>query len=167
MNYFHNITKCDMNNGDGLRVVLWLSGCSHHCDECQNPQTWNPTNGVPFDEEARAELFEAINQDYIQGLTFSGGDPMYVGNRDLVLSLCEELKTKHPQKDIWLWTGYTYEEILKDEKMSEILSYVDVLVDGRYDKSLRDVSIPWRGSTNQRVINVKKSTVHNIVKHCE
>ena len=92
---------------------------------------------------------------------------MYVGNRDLVLSLCEELKTKHPQKDIWLWTGYTYEEILKDKKMSEILSYVDVLVDGRYDKSLRDVSIPWRGSTNQRVIDVKKSTVHNIVKHCE
>lgn len=167
MSYFHNITKCDMNNGDGLRVVLWLSGCSHHCPECQNPQTWNPENGVPFDEGARAELMDALMPDYIQGLTFSGGDPMYEGNREVVLDLCKMMKNIYPNKDIWMWTGYTYEEILQNELMSEILSYVDVLVDGRYKKELRDISIPWRGSTNQRVINVKKSTLDNIIKHCE
>lgn len=167
MSYFHNITKCDMNNGDGLRVVLWLSGCSHHCAECQNPQTWNPENGVPFDNEAMVELMEALSPSYIQGLTLSGGDPMYIGNRQVVLDICRKVKAIYPQKDIWMWTGYTYEEIHQDPLMAEILTHVDVLVDGRYEKSLRDISIPWRGSTNQRVIDAKNSTLQNIVKHCE
>ena len=167
MSFFHNITKCDMNNGDGIRVVLWLSGCSHHCPECQNPQTWNPENGVQFDTEAYGELLDALAPDYIQGLTLSGGDPMYEGNRQVVLDICQKVKAMYPNKDIWMWTGYTYEEVLQDDLMTKILNYVDVLVDGKYMKELRDISIPWRGSTNQRVIDVKKSTINNIVKHCE
>ncbi len=166
MNY-HDITKCDMQNGDGIRVVLWVSGCSHHCPECQNPQTWSPDNGILFDNEAMHEVLEALAPDYIQGLTLSGGDPMFCGNRSTIKEFLQRMKAMYPNKDVWMWTGYTYEEVMADNTMRDILQYIDVLVDGRYMKELRDISIPWRGSTNQRVINVKESTLDNIVKHIE
>lgn len=109
----------------------------------------------------------ALSPTYIQGLTLSGGDPMFVDNRQTVLDICRKVKAAYPQKDIWMWTGYTYEEIHQDPLMAEILKYVDILVDGKYEKNLRDISIPWRGSTNQRVINVNASNLQSIVKHCD
>lgn len=160
-----------MNNGDGLRVVLWLSGCSHHCYNCQNPQTWNPNNGIPFDEDAKQEIFEELSKDYISGITLSGGDPLYQENVSQVLSLIKEIKEKFPDKTIWLYTGYTYEQIMwpvitrdfnpeRDKLISEkrkILQLCDVLVDGEYIDEQRDITLKWKGSANQRVIDVQKS----------
>jgi len=154
MNY-HNITCPDMNNGSGLRVVLWLSGCSHHCKDCQNPQTWDPESGIGFDDEAYYEMFNELEKDYISGLTLSGGDPLFADNIDMVLNLCKDVK-RRVGKTIWLYTGYTYEEIMSD-KRQQILNYVDVLVDGRYEEDKRSPSLPWVGSSNQRVIDVKES----------
>lgn len=170
MNY-HDITHDDMNNGDGLRVVLWLSGCSHHCYNCQNPQTWNPNNGIPFDEDAKQEIFEELSKDYISGITLSGGDPLYQENVSQVLSLIKEIKEKFPDKTIWLYTGYTYEQIMwpvitsdfnpeRDKLISgkrKILQLCDVLVDGEYIDEQRDITLKWKGSANQRVIDVQKS----------
>lgn len=160
-----------MNNGDGLRVVLWLSGCSHHCYNCQNPQTWNPNNGIPFDEDAKQEIFKELSKDYISGITLSGGDPLYQENVSQVLSLIKEIKEKFPDKTIWLYSGYTYEQTMwpvitddfnpiKDELISkkrEIIQLCDVLVDGEYIDEQRDITLKWRGSANQRVIDVQKS----------
>lgn len=147
---FHNITKDDMLNGDGLRVVLWVAGCSHHCKECQNPITWDPNGGIPFEEENKQEIFTELDHDYIDGITFSGGDPLHEANRKEIEALAEEIKAKYPKKTIWLYTGYEWEEICD----WSIMKYVDVLVDGRFEIDHRDVQLPWRGSPNQRVIDV-------------
>ena len=104
MNY-HNITKVDMLNGDGLRVVLWLAGCNHMCKDCQNPETWDECGGIPFDNYAKEELFEELGKDYVSGITFSGGDPLFPKNRDEVLSLLQEIDKKFPNKTIWMYTG--------------------------------------------------------------
>lgn len=148
---YHNITKEDMLNGDGLRVVLWFAGCTHHCKNCQNPITWDPDGGLVFDEEAKQELFDELDKDYISGITFSGGDPLYVGTRDGLLALIREIKEKYPKKTIWLYTGYLWEEI----RDLELISYLDVVVDGRFVEELKDNNLPWKGSSNQRVIDVK------------
>lgn len=148
---YHNITKEDMLNGDGLRVVLWFAGCSHHCKNCQNPITWDPDGGLPFDEDAKREIFEELDKDYISGITFSGGDPLYVDTRDGLLELIKEIKEKYPRKTIWLYTGYLWEEI----RDLELISYLDVVVDGRFVEELKDNNLPWKGSSNQRVIDVK------------
>lgn len=166
MNY-HNITKDDLKNGDGLRVVLWVAGCSHECKNCQNPVTWDPNDGIPFDDNAKKELFEILEKDYISGITFSGGDPLFIGNRETVYSLIEEIKTKYPDKTIWLYSGYTFSQI-KDFMPEEILRDIDIIVDGPYIESKRDVNLKWRGSSNQRVILVKKTLQNgNIVLHCD
>ena len=99
---YHDITKVDMKNGDGLRVVLWVSGCSHHCKECQNPITWNPDDGIVFDDSAKKEIFDELEKPYISGITFSGGDPLYETNRTEIRSLMQEIRTKYPNKTIWL-----------------------------------------------------------------
>lgn len=150
---YHNITKDDMSNGTGLRVVLWLSGCNHYCKGCQNPVTWDPNDGLPFDVGARHELFSYLSRDYISGITLSGGDPLYPGNREDVLDLLVEMCVLFPKKDVWMYTGYLWEEV----KDLEIMNFVNVLVDGEYKEELRDISYPWAGSTNQRVINVPES----------
>ncbi|MDD3368321.1 MAG: anaerobic ribonucleoside-triphosphate reductase activating protein [Lachnospiraceae bacterium] len=150
---YHDITKDDMKNGDGLRVVLWVSGCSHHCKGCQNPVTWDPEDGVLFDEKARQELFDELEKDYVSGITFSGGDPLYEGNRPMILKLLQEIKKQFPQKTIWLYTGDCWEHILEYPEMS----LIDVLVDGEYQEQLRDTSLYWCGSKNQRIINVQES----------
>ena len=148
-----------MNNGDGLRVVLWLSGCSHHCKGCQNPQTWNPDSGIPFDLEAENELFNDLFLDYISGITFSGGDPLYPANRDEIFRLCKKIRNIFKDtKTIWLYTGYTYEEIILNTKMNNIINLIDVLADGEYIEELRNVDLPWVGSSNQRVIDVQESS---------
>ena len=155
---YHNITKDDMLNGDGLRVVLWVSGCSHHCEGCQNPITWNPEEGLIFDEFAKQEIFDELEKDYVRGITFSGGDPLHPANREDVTRLMLEIIAKYPHKDIWLYTGYTFEEILQDDFLKYIaLCLVDVLVEGRFEKDKMDVNYHWAGSTNQRVIDIIKS----------
>ena len=155
---YHNITKDDMLNGDGLRVVLWLSGCSHNCPGCQNPLTHNPNDGLIFDEAAKQEIFEQLEKPYISGITFSGGDPLFMGNRAEVLAFMKEIKEKYPDKNIWSYTGYTIEELENGspEFTKELKQYVDVLVEGRYIESLRDVNLHWRGSSNQRIIDFAK-----------
>ena len=147
MNY-HNITKDDMLNGDGLRVVLWVSGCDHHCKECQNPQTWDPESGIKFDEAAKEELYEVLSRDYISGITFSGGDPLFPGNRQEVTELAREIRERFPGKTVWLYTGFTFEQV----KELEIINYLDVLVDGEFEIDKIDLQAKWRGSINQRVI---------------
>lgn len=183
MNY-HNITYPDMNNGDGLRVVLWLSGCSHHCYNCQNPQTWDVNSGIPFDKYAKEELFRELNKDYISGLTLSGGDPLHEANLDGVLELVNEIRLSFPQKTIWLYSGYTWNTIVyskmpkppkhsaKDfliwNKRKEIVSKCDIMIDGKYIDSQRNPSKKWAGSDNQRVIDVKQSLQqHKIILYCE
>lgn len=150
---YHNITHDDMLNGEGLRTVLWVSGCSHHCDECQNPLTWDINGGLLFDEAAEDELFQEASKGYISGVTFSGGDPLHPQNRDEVTRLAKKLKQRFPKKNIWMYTGYTWEQVSN----LEVMQYIDVLVDGKYDKNLRDVQLHWRGSANQRIINVQKA----------
>ena len=157
MNY-HNITYPDMNNGDGLRVVLWLSGCSHNCNQCQNPQTWNPESGIEFDIKAETELFTELSRDYISGLTLSGGDPMYYNNLDSVIHLLQQMRILFKNnKTIWLYTGYTFEQCLVDKKRNNILKHIDVMIDGRFENDKKDLSLKFRGSSNQRVIDVQKS----------
>ena len=150
---YHNITKDDMLNGDGLRVVLWVAGCEHHCDECQNPVTWDICGGIEFDEAAKQELFEELKKDYITGVTLSGGDPLHTKNRKDVGELVNEISEMFPDKTIWVYTGYEWQDV----KDLPFMNKVDVLVDGKYIKAQRDVKLPWRGSSNQKVIDVKKS----------
>ena len=150
---YHNITKDDMLNGDGLRTVLWLSGCSHCCYKCQNPVTWDPNGGLAFDEAAKAELFDNLGKSYTSGITFSGGDPLYLGNRLELLELIKEIKGKFPTKTMWLYTGYLWEEI----KDLELVSYLDVIVDGEFIYEQMDTNLKWKGSANQRVIDVQKT----------
>lgn len=162
MNY-HNITKDDMLNGDGLRVVLWLAGCTHHCPECQNPQTWDIAGGLEFDQKAKDELFEALDKPHVSGITFSGGDPFHPFNRQEVLELIKEIKDKFKDKTIWLYTGFLWEEV----KNLMGIENIDVLVDGEFQKELNDNNLHWVGSSNQRIIDVKKSLEENkIVHHC-
>ena len=164
---YHNITKDDMLNGDGLRVVLWVAGCSHCCKECQNPITWDPNGGLLFDEAAKEELFEALAKPYISGITFSGGDPLHSANRLDVRNLMEEIKTKFSTKTIWLYTGDSWENILH----YPLLQFVDVLVDGEFKVEEKDVKLLWKGSKNQRVIDVQKSLKQSDPKvpilHCQ
>ena len=162
MNY-HNITTEDMLNGDGLRTVLWVAGCSHHCPFCQNPETHDPCGGIEFDNEAYKELLEDLEEPYISGLTLSGGDPLYEGNRETVTELAKDIKEKFPKKTIWCYTGFNYEEVAN----LEIMQYIDVLVDGRFIEALKDNNLCWKGSSNQRVIDIKKTReIGNICLHC-
>ena len=150
---YHNITKDDMLNGDGLRVVLWVAGCTHCCKECHNPLTWDPDGGLPFDEAAKQEIFSQLDKSYISGITFSGGDPLHSANRLDVRNLMEKKKNRYPGKTIWLYTGDNWEDVLHYPAMK----FVDVLVDGEFQKELKDARLLWKGSKNQRVIDVQKS----------
>lgn len=154
---YHNITKDDMLNGDGLRVVLWVSGCTHGCNECQNPITWDIHGGLPFEKEAKDELFAELAKDYISGITLSGGDPLHPNNRNDIGALVEEIHTLFPTKTIWLYTGFTFEEI----KSLPFISHLDVVVDGKYVKELNANELHWKGSSNQCVIDVKKTLTEN------
>lgn len=142
-----------MLNGDGLRVVLWVAGCTHCCKECHNPVTWDPDGGLLFDEEAKREIFEQLDKSYISGITFSGGDPLHAANRLEVRNFMAEIKQKYPDKTIWLYTGDSWEKI----QHYAIMQYVDVLVDGEFEVDKKDNKLLWKGSSNQRVIDVQKS----------
>lgn len=155
-----NYNDFDMLNGDGIRVTIWLSRCSHACDGCFNKVSWKNV-GEEVSEAFIAKLLHDLSSEYIRGLTLSGGDPLHHKNREEVINLCKLVKNKLPDKDIWLYTGYTLLEIQSDSSMKEILDYIDVLVDGKYMKDLP--SKPFRGSSNQSIWNV--SDVSNIVSH--
>ena len=154
MNYI-KITKNDIANGPGVRCVLWVAGCKLHCNGCHNPQTWSFNAGKPFDEVTKSELFETLNKPYIQGVTFSGGNPL--DNPYEIFLLAKEIKERFPNKDIWLYSGYTYEQICQVREIFKVLFYIDVLVDGPYIEEQRDITIAFRGSRNQRLIDVKET----------
>lgn len=152
---YHNILKDNMNNGDGLRVVLFVSGCEHHCDGCHNPITWDKDNGLEFDDKARSEIFTELEKDYISGITISGGDPLAPYNRKEILELISLINKLYPGKTIWIYTGYVWENI-KDE-FPDLPNLIDVLVDGPFIKEKASVDYPWAGSTNQKVIRFKEN----------
>ena len=159
---YHNITKDDMLNGDGLRVVLWVAGCAHGCPGCHNPITWDPEGGLPFDEAAKQEIFDELDKDYVSGITFSGGDPLHEANIRQVTALAKEIREKYPNKTIWLYTGSLWKEV----KDLEIAKYLDVLVDGEFQEEKKDNTLHWKGSANQMVIDVPKTLqIGEIVLH--
>ena len=150
---YHNITKDDMLNGDGLRVVLWVAGCAHACPGCHNPVTWDPEGGLPFDEAACREIYEELEKDYVSGITFSGGDPLHPANIRGVTELARQIRSDFPDKTIWLYTGSTWNEV----RDLEVARYVDVLVDGTFQEAKKDNTLRWKGSSNQQVIDVQKT----------
>lgn len=163
MNYLR-ITKDDLLNGEGVRVTLWVSGCSHHCKNCHNPETWNDREGQLFDSKAIEEISNELLKPYVAGLTLTGGDPLYPKNRETIGDLIKEVKRKFPNKNIWLWTGYKWNEI----KDLSFIKYIDVLVDGEFVQNLYSPNLMWRGSSNQNVIDVKKSLEQNkMVLYCK
>lgn len=152
-----------MLNGDGLRVTCWVSGCNMGCFNCYNPQTWDFNSGIPFTDDSMQEILYDLSKPYIKGLTLSGGHPLDPHNAPKVLEIVKRVKMVFPNKDIWIYSGYVWEDIIKDETLKEILKYTDVLVDGAYVDELRDISLPFKGSSNQRIIDVQKSLVENKV----
>lgn len=152
MNYA-KITKYDIANGQGVRVVLWVSGCDHHCKNCHNPETWNPNYGKEFTIETCGELIDVLAPDYISGITFSGGDPMKPGNVATCMEIANLVKHKYPDKDIWCWTGYTLKELTEraDPNTNYFLGLIDYLIDGEFVEELKDITLKWRGSSNQRI----------------
>ena len=162
---YHDIKKDDQLNGDGIRVTLFVSGCEHHCEECHNPETWNYNSGVVFDKNALRELRCELSKDYISGITLSGGDPLAPPNRSEILGIVKWVRANFPNKTIWLYTGYDFEALIfyGNYIISQIFKKVDVVVDRIYKKEFRDTSLKWRGSSNQRVIDVQKSLKQNKV----
>lgn len=150
---YHNITKDDMKNGIGLRVVLWVAGCEHNCQGCHNYITHDINGGILFDEEAKEEIFEELSKDYINGITYSGGDPLHKKNRVEIGNLITEIRDKFPNKTQWLYTGYKWEEI----KELPFIKHLDVICDGKFEIENFSPKKHWVGSSNQRVIDVKKS----------
>ena len=158
---YHNITKADMLNGEGLRVVLWTSGCTHHCPSCQNAITWDPLDGLNFDDNAIKEIYDELDNDWCSGLTLSGGDPLYTENRKNIRNLVTNVKKLYPTKTIWSYTGYTWEELMdqvkNDSDLKDILDSIDVLLEGRFILSKANEKLRYVGSSNQRIIDVKKT----------
>lgn len=178
MNYL-KIEHEDVCNGSGLRCTIWFTSCSHMCKGCFNKETWNPDSGIPFDESAKQEILNELSKDYISGITLSGGDPLHENNLSEVLSLIEEIRNLFQNKTIWLYTGYTWEDLINvnyplDSEWENrilrksIIKLCDVLVDGEYIDEQRDVTLKWRGSSNQRVIDVQKSIEQGkVVLYCD
>lgn len=144
---YHNIVHDDMLNGDGIRVTLFVAGCDHHCKGCQNPITWDPDGGIEFTVAEMNEIDEQLRKPYISGISLSGGDPMYLSNREAIECLCKWVKTAFPGKTIWCYTGYLFDEI----KHLPVMEYIDVLVDGKFVERLKDNTLHWRGSSNQNI----------------
>ena len=162
MNY-SAIRTCDVADGPGVRVSLFVSGCRHCCKGCFNPDTWDFSAGEPWTEVEQEKLLEACGQDWIQGLSLLGGEPFEPENQRALLPFLHKLRERFPQKDVWAWTGCVYErELLKDsqwrcEATDEMLSLIDVLVDGPCVESLKDISLRFRGSSNQRIIDLAEA----------
>ncbi|MGN0696718.1 MAG: anaerobic ribonucleoside-triphosphate reductase activating protein [Oscillospiraceae bacterium] len=162
MNY-GEIKNCDIANGAGVRVSLFVSGCTHHCEGCFNPMTWDFNYGKSFDKEAEEHIIELLSHEYIRGLTLLGGEPMEPENQKALLPLLRRVRAELPEKDIWCYTGYTFESDLLNDmcgkyaETPELLKLIDVLVDGEFILTRKNISLRFRGSDNQRIIDVKKS----------
>ena len=152
MNYL-SMTKAEIANGRGVRVALWVSGCNHYCKNCQNPESWNCNAGKKFTDEDFNNLIKELSLPYYDGLTLTGGDPLHPSNIKDVENIVIKLKELLPNKTIWCYTGYDYEQV----KHLNIMNYIDVLVDGLYIDELRDITLPFKGSSNQRVINMPET----------
>lgn len=164
MDFQCNVIKVnlqDIANGPGIRVSVWVSGCTHKCPGCHNPDTWKWKQGTPLTEKLLQTILDKCNSDHIAGLTLSGGDPLFIKNIPAVTELCKRFKVNYGQKDIWLWTGSNWEDIKDLEIFKK--NIVDVVVDGEYKQDQKDVSLVYCGSRNQRVIDVKKSNQQNKV----
>ena len=161
--YYSVIKKCDIANGPGVRVTLFVSGCTHRCEGCFNPETWDFQYGQPFTEAAADEILKALSPDYIAGLTLLGGEPLEYENWTALLPLLKEVRARFPHKDVWCYTGYLFDADLLEkfcvqwEDMKEFLSYVDVIVDGEFIQAKKNISLRFRGSENQRIIDVQES----------
>lgn len=162
MNY-HQYYPVDVVNGEGTRCTLFVSGCAHKCVGCHNASTIKPDSGHPYTEQLEAQILRDLGDSRIHrdGLSLSGGDPLYPGNLEAVGRLVRRVKETYPDKDIWLWTGYLFEELT--EEQCEIVRYVDVLIDGPYVQSARNISLPWRGSSNQRVLRLSEHSLLSII----
>ena len=162
MNYA-NIKNCDIANGEGVRITLFVSGCTNHCEDCFQPETWDFNFGEPFTREVEDKIIEMLAPSYIRGLTLLGGEPFEPTNQRVLAPFVERVKKTYPNKDVWAFTGFTYEKLLEDgypkrtEVTDKLLSMVDVLVDGRYVKALKNLRLKFRGSSNQRLIDMNKT----------
>ena len=160
MNY-GEIKYCDIANGNGVRISLFVSGCTHHCPNCFNPETWDFNYGKPFTQKEWDEIFSQT-KDYVNGLSLLGGDPCEPDNQRALLPFLREYKKRFPTKDIWCYTGYTLEQLLEGSRASiecteEFLSYIDFLVDGPFIQAKKNIGLIFRGSSNQRIIDMKKT----------
>ena len=157
MNYA-SIVRADIANGEGFRVSLFVTGCLRNCPGCFNKHAQNPAFGKLFDEEAKKKIFLELNNEWCKGLSVLGGEPMsrLSDNRAQVIAFCKEVKEKYPDKDIWMWSGYTMEELMSMPDTKDIFKYIDVLVDGPFVQEKKDLSIPFRGSSNQRILHKGK-----------
>ncbi len=170
MNYC-TIKTCDIANGEGVRTSLFVSGCTNHCEECFQPQTWDFEYGEPFTKEIADKIIESIKPFYVNGLTLLGGEPFEPKNQKELVPFLRRVKEECPDKNIWCFTGFTLDKELwvdgsypRCEYTDEMLSMIDILVDGRYVKALHDISLRFRGSSNQRIIDLKKTLpTHEIV----
>ena len=162
MNYC-NIKNCDIANGTGVRVSLFVSGCRNHCSGCFQKETWDFSFGEEFTEETEKVILEMLAPSYINGLTILGGEPFEEENQRALLTFVKRVREIYPEKDIWIYSGYTFEQMLTDgmrprcEVTSKLLSLIDVLVDGRFEEDKKNISLKFRGSENQRIIDVQKS----------
>lgn len=163
MNYA-NIKYYDIANGPGVRTSLFVSGCTHHCKNCFNPEAWDFDYGQPFDKPVRNQIFASCQPDYIAGLSLLGGEPMEPDNQRALVSFARNFKALYPQKTIWCYSGYTFEQLTgqqpsraRCEVTDELLSCLDVLVDGEFVQELYDISLRFRGSSNQRLLDLPKS----------
>ena len=164
MNY-SGIKYSDMINGKGIRVSLFVSGCTHKCKGCFNKDTWDPDYGNPFTEKEENEIFDYFKKygSIARGLSLLGGDPTYYKNTETLIAFLKKFKEKFPDKDIWIWSGFTWEQIMTDKKRSELISLCDVLIDGRFMLEEKNLNLKWKGSNNQRVIDVQKSLAANSI----
>ena len=151
---YNLIIKMDISNGPGVRVSVFMQGCSFHCKNCFNSETWDFEGGKEFNDETIEKILNLCGQNYVEGLSILGGEPMHPTNIEGTTKLAKAFKEKYPNKSIWVWSGFLYDRDLKDK---EVLKYIDVLVDGQYVDELHDPTLKWRGSSNQRVIDVKKT----------
>ena len=158
---YNLIRKMDISNGPGVRVSIFMQGCSFHCKNCFNPETWDFEGGQDFTEDTINKVLELSDKKEVKGLSILGGEPMHPTNIEGTTKLAKAFKEKYPEKSIWAWTGFKYEDI----KDNDVFNYIDVLVDGQYKDELHDPTLKWRGSSNQRVIDIKESKKQN--KVCE
>lgn len=154
---YNLIRKMDIADGPGVRVSIFLQGCEFHCYNCFNPETWDFDGGEEFTDEVIERLMELCSEEYIQGLSILGGEPMHPKNIAATTAIAKTFKSLYPDKNIWVWSGFTFEALQKRKDAQEVLNYIDTLVDGQYKDELHDFRLEWRGSSNQRVIDVQKS----------